>query len=495
MADRAIVEWLFVGALFIAAVNHLVIFAFRRSDRSALFFGLFSTLLMCRGLLVIHRLHSGEEGFLLRVEYVAAFLAGPVFVSFTRSLFPRRTPAWFEKVVWGVLLAESAASFVLPDELFQRSLILFWITLTGASVLLIAIYIRESITGSRDARVMLGSFAILFAAVLNDIMFANGLSPLNGLTSAGAFAFVFVQSCILGVRFVQARNEQEALSHRLKTINHAYLRFVPVEFPTLIGRSLMDLSLGDHTSGRMTILVADIRGFTALSEQMTPRETFDLVNTFFSETEPCVANNGGFIDKYTGDGFLAIFPEAADAAVQAAKDIFLKLESFNEMRKDFGYPPIAIGISIHTGPVMLGTVGSRTRFEATAIGDAVNIVFRMQDLTKRFLTRCIFSNETLTELTDASFFQIRFLGHVRMRGRSAPVPVFELLDVAPEEERKQRMETISDFDPGVFDYFSRKFESAHDHFTKVLAKTPDDAAARQYLARTAEKLKLQIPQQ
>jgi len=166
----------------------------------------------------------------------------------------------------------------------------------------------------------------------------------------------------------------------------------------------------------MTTMFADIRGFTTLSETMTPQENFKFINGYLTQMEPIIDKYNGFIDKYIGDAIMALFPTCADDAVQAAIAMLKKLVDYNQGRQRAGYQLINIGIGIHTGPLMLGTVGGQNRMDGTVISDAVNLASRVEGLTKIYGTPLLITEQTYSSLTDVSQYHIRVIDCVTVKG-------------------------------------------------------------------------------
>lgn len=280
--------------------------------------------------------------------------------------------------------------------------------------------------------------------------------------------------------------ERDEAFERIVRYNLSYSRFVPTEFLLLLDReSIIDVQLGDHTQMDMTLLFADIRDFTGLSELMNPEETFTFINEYLRRVSPIIRKHAGFIDKYMGDGVMALFPGAADDAVQAAIAMWSEVETLNQERAEQNLPPITIGIGLHTGTLMLGTIGEEERMEGTVISDAVNLASRLERLTRLYQATIVVSMETLNRLTDSSRYKIRFLGIVQVKGKQAPVSVFEILNGYPDELIAHHLETQAMFEEGLNLYYSKRFAESTVRFSQVLERNPDDRATRIYLERAA----------
>ncbi|MBC2704046.1 adenylate/guanylate cyclase domain-containing protein [Desulfobacula sp.] len=149
---------------------------------------------------------------------------------------------------------------------------------------------------------------------------------------------------------------------RFQLLIKAYERFVPKQFLNLLGKDeIISVQLGDQIEKNMTILFSDIRGFTSLSKQLTPQQTFNFLNSYLSQMESVIMSHHGIIDKYAGDAIMALFPTSADNAVNCANAMRARLWKYNIGRKRAGYEPVKIGIGLNSGLVMLGTIGGSER--------------------------------------------------------------------------------------------------------------------------------------
>ncbi len=270
----------------------------------------------------------------------------------------------------------------------------------------------------------------------------------------------------------------------LSKINIAYGRFVPHEFLKFLEReSIVDVQLGDQVQKEMTVLFADIRSFTSLSEKMSPKENFDFLNAYLSRVSPVIRNHNGFIDKYIGDAVMALFPQTADDAVQAAIEMQKQVSLYNSYRQENGYEPIAIGIGLHSGTLMLGTVGESQRMETTVIADAVNLASRLEGLTKVYGVDILISDQTLYRLDNPEKYSCRFLDRVKVKGKSQPVEVFEVYDADPPRLIELKKQTCDEFEQGVTLYVEKNFAQAQQVFQQVLQRNEQDRVTQLYIER------------
>lgn len=202
-------------------------------------------------------------------------------------------------------------------------------------------------------------------------------------------------------------------------------RFLP---PTVVERVVT----GDHLSlegerRTATIVFTDLRGSTALAERATPEEAVATVNAYLRAMARAVIDEGGILDKFTGDGLMAIFGAMSDeasgatAAARAARRMRTAIAAINAERQARGDPAIGYGVGINTGAVVLGAIGLPERSDYTAMGDTVNTAARMESLTKELGTDVVVSEATASHLG-----ALRPLGTVAVKGRSAPIAVYAL---------------------------------------------------------------------
>ena len=274
---------------------------------------------------------------------------------------------------------------------------------------------------------------------------------------------------------------QQALNEELSKVNSAFGRFVPHEFLRSLGRErVVDIQLGDSVEKEVSVLFSDIRGYTALSEQMTPQENFRFLNAYLGRMGPAIQTNRGFVNQYYGDGIMALFTQGADDALKASLAMLDLLDRYNQERIEAGRAPIQTGIGLHTGPLMMGVIGDTLRLEAGVVSDTVNTAARMEGLTKHYQARIILSHEVLTRLRIPERQACRFLGKVQVKGRREPVGVYECFAADPPTPRQAKVDTLPDFEAALRHYFAQEFSLAVRHLGNILAQFPDDAVAQRY---------------
>src|SRR5262245_21071792 len=207
-----------------------------------------------------------------------------------------------------------------------------------------------------------------------------------------------------------------------------YRRFMPPHVVDEILASPNTLSLGG-TNSCITVLFSDIRGFTSMSEKLKPQVVVQILNEYFADMTPIVFEYQGLLDKFMGDGLMAMFgvpyacDDAASNAVAAAIAMQRKMIQGNEDLVAAGHSEIAIGIGINTGTATVGYMGSRDRTDYTAIGDTVNLAARLEKQAKA--GQIIISSFTFEAI--GSRFAVKPADQIKVKGRQEPVQIYEVL--------------------------------------------------------------------
>ena len=185
-----------------------------------------------------------------------------------------------------------------------------------------------------------------------------------------------------------------------------------------------------------TFLFTDVRGFTSMSETLPPEQVTYIMNKALTAQQSAVQNNGGMVDKYIGDAMMAIFNAPLDQdfhqtrAVETALEIQRNMIDLNVELKEQGLPEIVIGIGIHTGEAVIGNMGSESRFDYTAIGDAVNTAARLESSTKEYKVDLLISEATMLELDQrqewVTDYSLRFVNEIFVKGKTKGIKVYTI---------------------------------------------------------------------
>ncbi len=185
----------------------------------------------------------------------------------------------------------------------------------------------------------------------------------------------------------------------------------------------------------VSVAFADIRGFTTLSEQLSPEATIDLLNDYYTLTFDAITSNGGLVNQIIGDGLMAVFGapqplgDHAASAIRAAREMVEVIAMFSDAREAAGQPGVRIGVGVATGEVIAGYTGTIHRAIYTCIGDTVNLASRLESYTKEADRSIVVDGATMIEARDGATFDFEPLGAVQVRGKTVPVDVFAVPEI------------------------------------------------------------------
>jgi adenylate cyclase len=270
-------------------------------------------------------------------------------------------------------------------------------------------------------------------------------------------------------------------------VSRAFQHFVP---PVVVKRLLQNpesLHLGGEKRD-LTLFFSDLAGFTSLSEVMEPEALVRSLNEYLDRVTEVVHAHEGTLDKYVGDAIVAFWgapdPRADHAmlACRAALASQNELQKFRAKLKMAGLPDFNARIGLNTGPVTVGFVGARKRFQYTVIGDDVNLASRLEGANKAYGTSILISEGTRSAVGEAVL--AREVDLLRVKGKQRPVRVYELMALAAEATEGQRR-IAARFGEALALYRSRRWAEAQAAFEAILAGAPDDGPSRVYAGRCA----------
>lgn len=240
-------------------------------------------------------------------------------------------------------------------------------------------------------------------------------------------------------------------------------------------------------STKVTILFADIRQFTTLTEELGAQGTVSLLNEYFTLMVECIQKEGGMLDKFIGDAIMAAFgipmarEDDEDRAVRAAIAMMRALMQWNLQRKKQGRKPVSIGIGLNTDMVVSGNIGSPKRMDFTLIGDGVNLASRLEGLCKKYHAGILISEHTFRRLKGT--YRIREVDRVIVKGKSETVGVYEVLDYHDETTFPNVMEALNYSQEGLRLYRQQQWDKAVAAFEESFKRAPFDRLCRLYIDR------------
>jgi len=301
-----------------------------------------------------------------------------------------------------------------------------------------------------------------------------------------------IESAILYEKNIREAEKREEAMRRIYEVTN---KFVPHEFIHSLGRDVItDIRLGDQVEKIVTVLFSDIRDYTTMAEQMTPEENFSFVCSFNERVGPIIRECHGFINQYLGDAIMAIFPGNASDALSAAIKMQRAVQELNAERIHLNKPPIKVGVGMHTGPLIMGITGDHERFDATTIADTVNIASRLESLTKHYRVNILLSEACISNLTNADDFHFRHLGLIQLKGKLAPISIYECFNGMNDLELNKKLTSLPYYRQAMIHYFGKSFLEATNKFYKALEIFPDDTPAKLFLGKATKYLYGEVPE-
>ena len=266
-------------------------------------------------------------------------------------------------------------------------------------------------------------------------------------------------------------------------LKNAFSSYLSADLLNQLIKNPKSLALGGEKK-ELTILFSDIRGFTTISESMDPVSLIKMLNRYFTPMTDAVLENGGMLDKYIGDAVMAFFNAPvdvinhADAACKAALAMIERLEHLNGELILEGINPIHIGIGINTDEVVVGNMGSNTRFNYTVIGDGVNLASRVEGLTKNYGVNILITEFTLNHLKGK--FLTRMIETVKVKGKNEAVILYELMQYNDTNKKIKKL-----YDTAIELYRNSNSKGAKMIF-EALTQDYNDSVSAYFLALIKE---------
>jgi len=391
----------------------------------------------------------------------------------------RVTP--LEKITSGVEMHANAVDNILTGRFLRRGLL---VDLGEVAVALL--------------------LAILFALIFARVRVTRALPALAGsaalvwIGSSAAFwsgyeVFAALPLVELGSMFVLVTVFRYATEEKSKRqLRKAFQLYLNPEVMEEMLLSPESLQLGGKEMD-LTVMFSDIRGFTGIAEKLSPTALVHLLNAYLSPMTEIVLRRRGTLDKYIGDAVMAFFGAPVQTGLHAANACDTALEMIEALRRlrerwrieEPGWPEVDIGIGIHSGPMVVGNMGSEQRFSYTVMGDNVNLASRLEGLNREYGTHVLVTEQTLNAarkgLNEDAAYAARELDSVRVKGKLEPVRIFELRRRGPP--LTEELPLLSGYAQGLALYRAGQFAEARLQFESLLERFAGDGPSALMRAR------------
>jgi len=405
-----------------------------------------------------------------------------------------------------VLVGSSAAGLLdLRVTPFSRAFPGVEIHATTIDNILAKQFLHHSVTASGIEMLLLlfaGLISVGFLGSLGSLGAAGFSCILTILVLGGQFALMlktgevyFIFATLLTilsiyvsmtlVHFFFSEKREDSEKRRREQIKDAFQHYVSATLVEEIIREPHLLKLGGERR-ELTVLFSDIRGFTTISERLTPEALADLLNEYLTPMTDIILARRGLLDKYMGDAIMAVFgaplhfPEHASVACLAAIEMSQQLKILQAHWRERNIPPLHVGVGLNTGEMSVGNMGSKQRFDYTVIGDHVNLGSRLEGTNKFYGTEIIVSEFTKKAAGDGFLF--RELDRLQVKGKNQGVTIFELLCTQAEATAFLR-ELCERFSEALAAYRNANWDRAQKLFESILAFHPEDKPSRLFLER------------
>ncbi len=271
-------------------------------------------------------------------------------------------------------------------------------------------------------------------------------------------------------------------------------RFIKETFSHFVTHSVVEELLANPEKIKLggerkncTVMFSDVAGFTTISEQLTPEALVKLLNDYLTEMTNIIFKYDGMLDKYEGDAIMAVFGaplEHGNHAVQSCAAALMMQTQLVKLRELWGKqnrPQLEARCGLNTGDMVVGNMGSETRFDYTVMGDAVNLGSRLEAANKLYGTSILIGANTVTKAGDQ--IMTRELDLLRVMGKNEPVKVYELVGLKEEGIPDKKQQVLDIFREGYGNYRAKNWQNAKNYFGQVLAIDRTDGPSKTYINR------------
>ncbi len=323
---------------------------------------------------------------------------------------------------------------------------------------------------------ILVKIAVAAGAFVPEIFVENSMS-------LGVVVHVYLVMSLLLMRVRAMEKDRIRANEEVATLLDAFKVFVPAKVLNTAQHSSTTTNLHQSYEEFITLFFADMRGFSRISESMAPGVLMKFLNLYFERFHRVTAKHGGVIDKYIGDAAMVIFShnarpaESASAALASAVGLQDKLQRY-QAKWGTNYLIPQMGVGIHSGQVIMGTIGSKNRKDFTVIGDSVNVAARLESLTKYYGVKVLLTETTYRLLNDKNY--LRFVDHIAVYGKTEPTKIYQRL-IYQEIDEFEKIQML--YQEAIDTYYQQNFKAALESFQNMQQLSPNDQVLNVFIQR------------
>jgi adenylate cyclase len=405
-----------------------------------------------------------------------------VFIGLTAAGLYDLKPTSVSSISTGVLIHATTFDNIINRNFIRSVNSLFVVVF----ILLICLIISYFVLRTHSLLINLSLFSlslflilVMIAALFKEALYMNIISPITSL----------VASFIISVAYSYAVEGRERLF-----LNRTFSQYMDAKVANYLLQN-PDLIKPGGRQRRVTVFFADIAGFTSISEKTTPDKIAAILHRILNSLTEVIISRNGVIDKYIGDCIMAFWGAPLDSdkdEINACHSAIECIKAMDEINKGFraeGLSNIDIRIGIHSGDAISGNLGSDRLFHYTVIGDTVNLASRLESANRFFMTSIIISEDTCQK-TDNLFFT-RELGFIKVKGKTVPIKIFELIG-EKENVLPDKRQMVILFEQGMAYYRDQRWREAIETFNKILENYPKDWPSMIYKKRCEDLMPLHL---
>ena len=370
----------------------------------------------------------------IKLEYLTLWLAPLSILQMLYVLYPTNKKyilfKWLNEKIFrctffGICYGIGFTSLIVPAWLSNRMVPLLQIVFGCIAVYVVIFIIRNIVRKRKYCYYHLIGCVFLIIGGTFDVFYTKSkdIIPIS-VFPFFLMLFVFVQLILLATIQNDVYMETVRISENLHKLNDAYLRFVPKEFLKLLNKdSIINVQAGDYTNIQMCIMFSKLK-IVSNNNTSSLDDHFVIFNEFLKQVSPIIKKHGGFVSKFLSGGFMALFPSSKKAAIEAAIEIRNFVKQFANSKMCVAHK-IDVGIGIHYGSMIAGTLGEAGRLDDTVISDTVNTVARIESVCERLNKNIIVSQNFESVIKEENFTYER-LDSITVKGKSKPLELYEI---------------------------------------------------------------------